>query len=575
MQSKTPQFDALLDPILEGLVPHKRDCADCAKQFELFAGDVELLKMLRVPPPTLCPDCRNRRRLSFANYANIYKRKCDVPGHSEMMISLVAPVMPWVTYDHETYYSDSWDPLSFGINIKVEEPFFGQFLNLLKIVPQPGVRRGAESPNSDFSFYGKYMKDCYYVFGGRRSEDILYSSSIYDSQHIVDCYLLRSVDTAYETIGSNDCYHTFYTYFSHNCINCEFIHNCRNCQDCFGCVNLRNKQFCWENVQLSKEEYKKRRAEVDLSDRNVQREHAQKFWALVKESPIEAVRVFQSENSSGNDLKHCKNCFGSFQLDESENVRYASFVNINVKDSMDMSLGGKTELLYETQNVGSNSSNVKFSYAVKESSNLEFSISCSNCHDCFGCIGLKNKSFCIFNKQYEPEEYFKLIDAWKTAMLAKGEYGEFFPMSFAPYPYNSSMAHIMFPLSEEEVKARGLFWHTDVGVDTSAIKTISASELPQKSTDATSELYSVAIIGERSGKPFRLTEREVTFYQRFKLPLPTDTPYQRILDRYKIMNDFKIHDDVCFKCGKKISSAYKTSDGWKPYCGSCYQQDFL
>ena len=102
-QSKTPQFDALLDTILARLVPHSRACADCAKDFDITADDIGFYKMLRVPTPTHCPDCRHRRRLSFSNYSTIYKRACNAPGHSEMMISPVAPILPWITYDYDTY----------------------------------------------------------------------------------------------------------------------------------------------------------------------------------------------------------------------------------------------------------------------------------------------------------------------------------------------------------------------------------------------------------------------------------------------------------------------------------------
>jgi hypothetical protein len=242
---------------------------------------------------------------------------------------------------------------------------------------------------------------------------------------------------------------------------------------------------------------------------------------------------------------------------------------------MDISFAGVAERLYNTQNVGNTSSNVKFSYATKESSDSEFLISCKNCHNCFGSIGLSNKSYCIFNRQYEQEEYFRTVDAIKTCMLSEGSYGEFFPMSFAPYPYNSSLAHIMYPMAQEEASKRGLLWQPDVEVDMSALQTVSVSELPDNIDDMTEALLSRAIIGDKSGKPFRLVPREVDFYKRYRFALPSDTPYQRIIDRYKIMSDFRLYSDTCFKCAKEISSAYKTSDGWKPYCTECYQQDFL
>ena len=170
MQSKTPKFDILMSRILDELIPHTQICGDCKKDFKIESEDIVFYKMFRVPAPKLCPRCRQKRRLSFVNYSNIYKRKCDVPGHKDTMISPVAPVMPWVTYDHETYFSDVWDPTSYGRDVS-DKPFFTQFLDLLKIIPQPGVRRGVNCVNSDFSFYGKNMKDCYYVFGGRNSEN--------------------------------------------------------------------------------------------------------------------------------------------------------------------------------------------------------------------------------------------------------------------------------------------------------------------------------------------------------------------------------------------------------------------
>ena len=43
-----------------------------------------------------------------------------------------------------------------------------------------------------------------------------------------------------------------------------------------------------------------------------------------------------------------------------------------------------------------------------------------NCQYCFGCIGLRNKSYGIFNKQYSKDEYYQLLDKIKTKMLKDG-----------------------------------------------------------------------------------------------------------------------------------------------------------
>lgn len=573
-ESKTPQFDALLDKILDGLVPHSRVCLECKMGFIIEDKDISLLKMFRSPAPKLCPDCRHRRRLAFSNYSNIYKRKCNFPDHNENMISLVAPCIPWITYDHDAYYGDKWDPFSYGKDIKEDKPFFDQFLDLEKEVPQPGVRRGANSPNSDFSFYGKDMKNCYYVFGGRTSENIMYGASIYHSKNIIDSYYLWRVDTGYDNISTADCYKCKYAYFSSNCIECDYVYDCRNCQSCFGCANLRNKNYCWFNEQLSKDEYQNRKANIDLGSQSQNKEYHIKFWNLVKENPIRATRIYQSQNVSGNDIKKSKNCQDIFQVEDSENVHHSFFVVVNAKDSMDIGFSGHDERVYFSQNTSS-STDVKFSYSVKESSNSEFLMFCNNCHNCFGCIGLKNASYCIFNKQYKPEEYWKEVDKIKIEMLQENEYGEFFPMAFSPCAYNSTLANIIFPITEEEAKNKGLYWQQDIDVDTQNLKTMRANELPDSIEGITNEICDLAIIGEISKKPFRITSRELEFYKRYKIPLPTDTPHQRIIDRFKIMSNFKIFQDVCFSCGKQIESSYKTSDGFKPYCEVCYQKEIL
>ncbi len=573
--TKTPKFDVLIEKILSELVPHGRVCNSCHRQFFIEEKDIDFFKLLKVPAPKNCPDCRQQRRLSAANYSSIYKRKCDVPGHSEVLVSPVAPIMPWVAYDHATYYGDSWDARSYGMDIDTNKSFFEQLKDLAKVVPIRAVPRGAESPNSEFSFYGKYMKNCYYVFGGRRSEDIMFGSSIYDSKSSVDCYFIRNDENVYDNVTTSHCSFCRYAYFSQNCIDCDFIYDCRNCQNCFGCINLRNKNYCWFNEQLTKEEYKKRRAETDLGSRKVYKDYKNKFWDFVKTNPIRATRIYQSINCSGNDIKRSKNCEHCFQTEDSENVRYAGFVIMGMKDSMDVGHTGSSERLYECQNVGTKSSNLKFSFAVKESSNCEYLMTSDNCHNCFGCIGLKNASYAIFNKEYSKEEYFKKVDEIKIKMLEEGSYGEYFPMDFSVCAYNGTMASFIYPITENQAKAQGIFWQRETDVDTKNLKSIEAGELPDNINDATDELCNLAIIGEVSKKPFKLTPREIKFYKQNKIALPSDTPHSRIVERYKILNNFQVVKELCDSCGREIESSFKKSDGFRPYCEECYKKEIL
>ena len=70
------------DPIVE-----RRTCRWCGSDFSVFEGDKKMLDTLsptiggerfQLPLPTLCPECRQRRRSMFRNERNLYKRKCDM-----------------------------------------------------------------------------------------------------------------------------------------------------------------------------------------------------------------------------------------------------------------------------------------------------------------------------------------------------------------------------------------------------------------------------------------------------------------------------------------------------------------
>jgi hypothetical protein len=57
---------------------------------------------------------------------------------------------------------------------------------------------------------------------------------------------------------------------------------------------------------------------------------------------------------------------------------------------------------------------------------------------------------CIFNTPYSVAEYSSLKQKMIDHMKSTGEWGQFFPGSFAPNPYDESWSSFYFPLSESE-----------------------------------------------------------------------------------------------------------------------------
>src|SRR3989338_8798887 len=98
---------------------------DADRQFYDKISPVIQGKKFIIPEPTLCPACRQQRRLMHANMQTLYRRKCDATG--QMMISIYSADQPFPVYHNKFYASDSWDPLIYGQEFDFNRSFFEQF----------------------------------------------------------------------------------------------------------------------------------------------------------------------------------------------------------------------------------------------------------------------------------------------------------------------------------------------------------------------------------------------------------------------------------------------------------------
>lgn len=567
MTSKTPKFDAAIEKVFENLVPHERTCPECSTVFRIDADDIALLKKLKVPPYTRCFDCRRQRRFAFVNYTSLYKRPCSAPEHSEDMISAIAPGIDIPVYDYAFWYGEGWDPMSFGEKIDLNSPR-AQFLKFARKVPQASMTRDPGSVGSDYTLYGYQFKNCYYTFGGAKSENTNYSIWAKDCKDCSDLLMSNEAELSSHLVSSGRHYKTHFAAFSYDCVESAFLYDCRNVSNSFGCVNLRNKQYCWFNEQLTKEEYEKRRSEVNLGDRNVLAAWKTKFAEFLKTQPIRGQRIDKSENVVGNFSINSTNCWMVVRAIEAQGVRYGDYA-IRITDSMNVTVAANGDQYYETSSVSAHSSNVKFSYNGRTCADSEFLVNCRNVSNCFMSVGLQNKQFCIFNKQYTEEEYWPLVDELKTRMLEAGEYGEFFPLEASPYAYNSSLAQVVYPLTAEAARARGLAWHDEGEQQLGGLAATPIAEVPSNIKDVGDEILGKAIQGTE-GKAFRIIKPELDFYRSQNLPIPEKHPYNRMLERFKTMNNLRLETENCSSCGVPIYSAYKKSDGYTVLCDACF-----
>jgi hypothetical protein len=569
---KTPKFTAKINEILKGLDPHNRVCSVCSIEFLIDTKDIEFLNKFKVPIPFKCIECRKQIRSAFLNYTTLFKRDCDAPGHTEKIISSIPDGVKFPVYDFDYYWSSDRPHFNNSFDFNLKDPFLNQLEKLFLITPHPALTRDKASINSEYVSYGAQLKNCYYNFGGLKSENVMYSNWSINTKNSVDTLIAANSDLCYEGVYPENCYNCNFVYFSNDCLDCSFIYDCRNCSNCFGCVNLRNKKYCIWNKEYSKDEYFEKIKEFSLGICHNIKLYQEIFSNLIKSLPVRATRNEHSKNIFGNYIIDSNSCLNSTWSFNCENIKNTDFV-LNTRDSSDISVAYGVESLYFTSGVGVNCSNVYFSFFGRELQYCEYTINCKNCQYCFLCIGLENSKYCIFNKQYSEEEYFKLLDEIKLRMLEGGEYGEFFPLSMSPFPYNASLSNIMYPVSKEKVLELGGWWYDDKINLPEGIKLIKNSEIEPDIKNTTNDILEVGIISEGNEKPFRIVKDELIFYKNKNIAIPSKTPYERIIDRFKCVNNFKVFNDKCFNCGVEILSSYATSEGYKPYCDDCYKKE--
>ena len=68
------------------------------------------------------------------------------------------------------------------------------------------------------------------------------------------------------------------------------------------------------------------------------------------------------------------------------------------------------DYLYGCVSLGGGSSHIYCSAHILKGNNIYHSYLMRECNYCLGCIGLTNKSYCIFNKEYSKEEWYEKVN---------------------------------------------------------------------------------------------------------------------------------------------------------------------
>jgi len=534
---------------------------------------MDFYREMEVPEPFLCPFCRMIRRLSYRKERFLYNRVCDMSGKqvisayaSEPALNRKFPKFP--IYENDEWWSDKWDARNFGRDFDFKKPFFEQFFALQSEVPRLALIQQKPMENSVYCNAASRCKNCYLIFSANQNEDCYYGSWINYCRNCIDNLNIGDCELCYECVYSRNCYHCFFVQESKNCSDCYFVKNCIGCKDCFMSVNLVQKQYYIFNKPYSRDEYFKKLKQFDLGSRKIVQDLKQQFKKICGESIVKYYVGVSNENSTGNYINNTKNCFGCFELDDCEDAVYSMNLN-KAKSVMDYShWGEKAERIYECQACGYDIFNLKFcNLCWTGCSDLEYSDNCFSSHHCFGCVGLKKSSYCIFNKQYSKEEYEELVSRIREHMRRTGEYGQFFPEVYSPFGYNESLAYEQLALSKEEVLARGWQWQERIQEHDSRGLQVT---VPDHIRDVPDNITEKILTCAASGQHYKIIPQELKFYRAQGLAIPDRCPDQRHFDRLALRNPRRIYSRECAKCSTSIETTYATGRPEKVYCEDCY-----
>ena len=424
----------------------QKTCKKCTQNFEITSEDLEFYKKVspkfdwkkfEIPSPTLCPDCRQQRRISFRNFYKLYKSKCSATG--ENMVSMYSPDKNLKVYNQDFWWSDKWSAFDYGREFDFSKPFFEQFEEFFNEIPKVNLIN-FESENIEYSNFSKASKNCYLVSWNIGNEDCMYGHIVWKSKDIVDGLYVYESELCYNCTDCVRWYNLVNCLNSIDCKNSEKLNDCENCESCFWCVWLKNKSYYIFNKEVWKENYEKYLSETKKLDSNNIQIQINK---LSKNHIVKNTNWINNENVIWDYIYNSKNIENWFDLKNCEDSKYL-YTAESFIDCYDCSYSpAKTELSYES--IFLHWYNILFSHNTLNCTKVYYSFDCYNSENLFACSGLKNASYCIFNKQYSKEEYTKLVPKIIEKMKVDWEWWEFFPASLSPFWYNETVAQEYFP----------------------------------------------------------------------------------------------------------------------------------
>ena len=347
--------------------------------------------------------------------------------------------------------------LKSGIDYNSEISFFDNYeklfleTNIFNVIDHWGAE------NSDYADMVYNSKNAYLsTVIISNCENVLYSISTKDNCTNV----LNSIATwsnsenIYFCSGILNSFKVFYSRFINNSNNIWFSTNMIGCQECINCNDLENQKYYINNEKLEKTEYLKQKKEILKNKSNFEETYSKldSKWKNINSTNTTWSSMFSSEN--------VENGYFWYYVKDSKNVMFTWWVDWD-NNMYDVFTAGSPTAHDFYWVMWANWENLYCCKNITISSNLFYSYWCDSCSFCIWCIWLKNKNYCILNKQYSKEDFEILSDKIFWKMEENGELWEFFPAKLNPFYFNDTVSWLIWGFKKEEIIKEWFLWRDE------------------------------------------------------------------------------------------------------------------
>ena len=424
--------------------------------------------------------------------------------------------------------------LNYWINYNFSINFFENFKKLFLRVPISWVHDfDWTSENSDYADIVSSSKNVYLSWNVTVwNENVLYSLWVKEySKDVLNSIMVWDnssiVFNSHSVISSFKIFYSKYVYDSNNIY---FSTNMQWCSECIFCDNLINKSYCISNREYKKEEYFELK-EKTLKEKNKFALYFSKLnniWKNIWSNNVDWIFAIKSENIDKwiylYNVINWRNIILAWYSYWIENL-YDSIFNWAKSDC------------YWTLCVWKKAENVYCSFWISGWTNLFYCYDLVwGCSYCLGCIWLKNKSYCILNKQYEKEEWKLIVSEIFKHMESDWILWDYFPPKLNPFYFNNTLAWIIGNFKKEDVEEKWYMWRDkEIKVDIpEGSEIIRISDLKNYQWFNKDWKWQInpdimkKVIVDNKWNYYKIVKMEYDFLMKYGLPLPENHWMDRV-----------------------------------------------